>query len=124
MRSAADFETPNNGASCRNVRFVRLHDAEPTPPTWRTAPRSAQRTAQTTSDHLLRSAHPCPANAPTAHRFRDNLYRTVTHLGSGLESDLFSRSCSWVGQCEALEWILSRGHTARKRPSHSACHHC
>lgn len=24
MRSAADFETPNNDATCRNVRFVRV----------------------------------------------------------------------------------------------------
>ncbi|MFF8096261.1 hypothetical protein [Streptomyces sp. NPDC016675] len=27
MRSAADFETPNNGATCRNVRFVRHYVA-------------------------------------------------------------------------------------------------
>ena len=27
MRSAADFETPNNGATCRNVRFVRQYVA-------------------------------------------------------------------------------------------------
>lgn len=25
MRPAADFETPNNGATCRNVRFVRQY---------------------------------------------------------------------------------------------------
>lgn len=27
MRSAADFETPDNGATCRNVRFVRQYAA-------------------------------------------------------------------------------------------------
>lgn len=27
MRSAADFETPNSGATCRNVRFVRQYVA-------------------------------------------------------------------------------------------------
>ncbi|MBB5121840.1 hypothetical protein FHS36_005309 [Streptomyces eurocidicus] len=27
MRSAADFDTPNSGATCRNVRFVRQYVA-------------------------------------------------------------------------------------------------
>jgi hypothetical protein len=31
MRSAADFETPNNGATCRNVRFVRQYVATSAP---------------------------------------------------------------------------------------------
>ncbi len=25
MRSAVDFETPNSGATCRNMRFVRQY---------------------------------------------------------------------------------------------------
>lgn len=49
------------------------HDAAPTPPAWRTATRSTRRTARSTSDHLLRSPHPCQPTHQPPHQLRDNL---------------------------------------------------
>ena len=52
MRSAADFETPNHGATCRNVRFVRQYVASSnTPILQRQPPRPATLNIATATPH-------------------------------------------------------------------------
>jgi len=77
MRSAADFETPNNGATCRNVRFVRQYVATSST---RSSSRSRQGRPRWTSPPRRRTSATSLANCAS-----DSPENGSIHFGSSVE---------------------------------------